>query len=80
MDLSTLTEFFKWCTVINIGVFLWSTAWLVVAPNFVYRMQSWFLPLDRPAYDQVVVMFLGLFKLGIIVFCLTPYLALLIVG
>ena len=80
MNMQTLTAFFMWCTIINGGILIFWTMFLVFAPDFVYRIQHTWFPIPREAYDVVIYAFLGLFKLLFLVFSLTPYLALLIVG
>ena len=80
MDIQTLTAFFMWCTIVNVAIFAWSILWFIVAPDFVYRMQSRLFPLPRETYDAIVYAFLGGFKLLIILFNVAPWLALLIVA
>ena len=80
MDISTLTAFFIWCTVIDGAVLLlWTLIWLL-APDFVYRVQNRWFPLPRAFFDRLMYAFLGLFKIFFIVFNLVPMLALLIIG
>ena len=80
MDIQTLTSFFMWCTIINLGLLTYWVTVCVLAPDFVYRMQSWWFPIPRQTWDVAIYGFLGLFKLIVIVFNLGPWLALLIVG
>jgi hypothetical protein len=80
MNMQTLTAFFMWCTIINGGILIFWTMFLVFARDFVYRIQHKWFPIPRETYDVVIYAFLGLFKLLFLVFSLTPYLALLIVG
>ena len=80
MAMQTLTAFFLWCTLINGGILILWTLFLVFAPDFLYRIQNRWFPIPRQTYDVVIYGFLGLFKLLFLVFSVTPYLALLIVG
>ena len=80
MDIQTLTTFFMWCTIINGGLLILWIALCAFAPNLVYRTQSIFFPLPRETFDVVIYSFLGLFKLIFLVFNVTPYVALLIIG
>jgi hypothetical protein len=80
MDIQTLTTFFMWCTIINVALFAWAVLWFILAPDFVYRMQTRMFPLPRETYNAVVYSFLGGFKLLIIVFNVAPWIALLIVA
>ncbi len=80
MDIQTLTAFFMWCTIINVALFSWAAIWFMLAPDFVYRMQSKFFPLPRETYNVVVYAFLGVFKIVIMAFNVAPWVALLIVA
>lgn len=80
MDIQTLTAFFMWCTIINVALFSWAAIWFMLAPDFVYRMQSRFFPLPRETHNAVVYGFFGMFKLIIMTFNVAPWLALLIIA
>ncbi|MGB5339471.1 MAG: DUF6868 family protein, partial [Gammaproteobacteria bacterium] len=80
VDLQSLTDFFRWCTLINGALLLFWTLWLLAAPDLVYRLQSKWFPIPRETYNVVMYAFLGAFKIFFIVFNLVPYLALVIVG
>ena len=80
MDLPTLTSFFMWCTIINGGLLIYSSVFLLCAPDLVYRIQSRWFPISRKSFDVVIYSFLGLFKILFFFFSLTPWLALLIIG
>lgn len=80
MDLQTLTAFFMWCTILNIALLAWALIWFMLAPDFMYRVQTRFFPLTRDTFNVVMYAFLGAYKLLIIVFNVAPFIALLIVG
>ncbi len=80
MDIQTLTAFFMWSSIINGGILILWTVLSAFAPNLVYRTQSILFPLPRETFDLVIYAFLGLFKIFFLVFNITPYLALLIIG
>jgi hypothetical protein len=80
MDIATIRAFFLWCTILNVALLFVAFIPLVCARDWVYRMQSKWLPISREAFDVAIYSFLGLFKIVIICFNLVPYLALLIVG
>lgn len=79
MDIYTLRTFFMWCTIINAGILILWTVFLVFAPDFVYRMQSKWFPIPRDTYNAIIYSFLGLFKIVFLVFNLVPYVALAII-
>jgi len=76
MTLELLTDFFKWCTIINIALFSFWAFWMIFTPNFVYKIQTKFFPIDRQAYNKIIYAFMGAYKLLIIVFNLIPFLVL----
>ncbi len=80
MDIQTLTAFFMWCTILNGALLTLWVAMFMLAPDFVYRTQSRWFPVPRETFDLTFYAFLGLFKIIFLVFNVTPYVALLIVG
>ncbi len=78
MSISMLTDFLMWCTILNIGImFLW-LIFLILMPDFTYRLQTRFFAMPRETYNVVIYAFLGVYKVMFLVFVLIPYLALLI--
>jgi hypothetical protein len=80
MDIETLTRFFMWCTIINGGLFIVWSVFLLLLPDVTYRLQHGFVPIPRETYNVVIYAFLGLFKILFLIFNLAPYLALLILA
>ncbi len=80
MDLQTLTAFFMWCSVISTGIYLVWVLFLLLMPDFVYVVQTRWLPIPRETYNAIVFSFMGAFKVVLILFVLVPYVSLLIVG
>ena len=80
MPIETLTSFFMWCTIINASILIYSSLFLWLAPDFIYRIQSKWFPVSRDTFIIVAYSYLGLFKLLFLVFSLAPYLALLILA
>ena len=80
MTLETMTEFFKWCTLINGGLYILWVGFLTLMPDLTYRLQSAFFPLPRETYNVVIYSFLGLFKIVCLVFNFVPWVALSMIG
>ncbi|MEN8208690.1 MAG: DUF6868 family protein [Candidatus Fermentibacteria bacterium] len=80
MDLITLRTFFMWCTILNGGLLIFSSLGLTFAGNLIYRIHSRWFKMPREAFNIVIYSFLGLYKIVLFVFCLVPYIALLIIG
>jgi len=79
MDLQTLTSFFMWCTIINVGLLLFLALIYLVAPNLIYRLQSRWIPIKRETFDVVFYSFIGFFKVVVLVFNVVPWIALVII-
>ncbi len=69
-----------WCTVINYGVLLLWFLFFTLAHDWIYRFHArWFrLPVEQ--FDAIHYAVMGIYKIGIILFNLVPYVALLIVA
>ena len=80
MDIQTLTLFFMWCSIINIGFLIFLALIYMFAPNLVYRLQSKFIPISRETFDTVFYSFIGFFKVVVLVFNVVPWIALTIMG
>ena len=79
MDIQTLTAFFKWCAIINFGLYLYWVIMCIKFPDLVYRIQNSWFPLPRETFNVVIYAFLGVYKIIFLVFVLIPYVALLII-
>ena len=80
MELETLTAFFKWCSVINLGIYIVWVLLVLWAPDFIYRAQTKWIPISRETFGVAMYAFMGAFKIVLIVFCIVPYLSLLIIS
>lgn len=80
MEIQQLTEFFMWCSIINGGLLVFWTFWLLLVPDLVYRVQTTFFPMNRETFNTMMYGFLGAFKLAFIMLNLVPYLALVIIA
>jgi hypothetical protein len=80
MDIGTLTTFFMWCTIINGVMYVLSAIMITSARDFVYSVHSKWFNIPRETFNVAIYSFLGFFKIVFIVFNVTPYVALLIVG
>ncbi|MEW8536574.1 MAG: DUF6868 family protein [Candidatus Thiodiazotropha endolucinida] len=80
MNIQLITDFFMWCTLINGGLLILWTLFILFAPELGYKTQSRWIAISRANFDQLIYLFLGIFKLFFIFFNLIPFLALLIIG
>jgi len=75
-----LTTFFGWCTVINLGVYLFSAFFIIVFKNFTINLHSKIVGVEASGLPNMYFKFLGNYKIGILLLNLTPYIALKLMG
>ncbi len=80
MNIEVAKSFLLWCLVINYGVlFAWFLAFCF-AHEWMFRLHSrWFL-LSRERFDTAHYMGMAVYKVGVLLVNLTPYLALVLVS
>jgi hypothetical protein len=80
MDVSTLRLFFFWCALLNYLALGAMAAVFVFAGDRIFALHRRWFALDRDVFDVAMYFFLGFYKLFVFVFCLVPWIALLIAG
>ena len=80
MDLVELRAFLGWSAVLNYLLLLWWFAFFTQGHDFVYRLHGRWFDLEPQRFDAIHYQAMALYKVAIFLFCLVPYLALLIVG
>jgi len=80
MDIDSIRAFFMWCTILNVTLLVLSSLMCICAADWAYRIHSKWFSISRETFNVAIYSFLGLYKVLIFVFNLTPYLALLIIG
>lgn len=76
MNTATLASFFGWCLVINLGFYLVTAMSLMFLKATVRNVNQRLFGISEERIMQESFAFLGRFKLAIILFFLTPYIAL----
>jgi hypothetical protein len=80
MSIAMARDVLLWCAVINYGVlFLWFLVF-VLAHDWMYRWHGRWFHLSVDQFDVLHYTGMALFKIGILLFNLVPYIALCIVG
>ena len=79
MSIQTITQFFMWCTIINVIIFLVSVFVIMVASDLAFRVHSKMFKISREAFNVALYSFLGLYKIGLIMLNIVPYVALLVI-
>ena len=76
VDMNTLTVFLGWCSVINIGVLLFTTILLVVMKGPISRIHSKIFGVSEPDLAAVYIQYLSNYKIVIFIFNIVPFIAL----
>lgn len=80
LEIQMLTSFFGWCTVINLGLLLFSTFTLLVFNLQVKAVHSRLMAIESAGLNALYFNFLGNYKVLILVLNLVPYCALKILA
>ena len=80
MTLELLRNALGWCTVINFGVLILWLLYLTLARDWTYRLHRRWFKISEETFNAIHYGGMGLFKIGVWLFNLVPYLALRIVG
>ena len=75
-SIDTLAEFFGWCTVINIGIYLLTVVALAAFRSLVLRINARIFSISEEDVARVSFQYVGNYKLAITVLCFVPYVAL----
>ena len=75
-----LRDVLLWCAVINYGILLVWFLLFILAHDWMHRLHGRWFRLSVEQFDALHYAGMGIFKLGIILLNLVPYIALRIVG
>lgn len=78
-SLETLANFLGWCSLLNIGLLLFSTLLLSLAMRPLANIHSKLFGIDKSSLPMAYFRYLANYKLLMLVFNLVPYIALRIV-
>ena len=79
-DVTLITEFLGWCTIINYTILMFSTLMIILAGDWVKKIHSSLLNIPIDKLDSMYFSYLANFKLVVLVFNLVPYLSLKIMS
>jgi hypothetical protein len=77
-SIEALKEFLGWCSVINIGILLFSTVLIILIRTSISNIHSKMFGLGREDVLRAYFQYLGHYKIVIIVLNIVPYIALVI--
>ncbi len=76
MYINEITIFFGWCTVINMGIYTLSALFIIVFKDFTTSLHSKLMGMSASELPLLYFNYMGNYKIAIIIFNLTPYIAL----
>jgi len=80
MTLESIRAALGWCTVINLGLLIVWWLFITLAHDWIYRVHGKWFNLAKERFDTIHYAGMALFKIGILLLNLVPYLSLRIVG
>ena len=78
MTMETLKAFFMWCTVLNLGLLVFSAIMCTRAKGLIQRIHGKMFDLKPEAINAFIYGYLGVYKIMFIIFCLVPWIVLCI--
>jgi hypothetical protein len=80
MNIEIVRDVLLWCTLINYGVLLWWFLIFTLARDWIHRLHGRWFRLPAEQFASIHYAGMAIYKIGILLFNLTPYIALRIVG
>lgn len=80
MTVEQIQEFFGWCSILNLGLLIWWSAFILLAHDFVYQLHGKWFRLSVERFDAIHYTGMAFFKLSIFMFNVVPYFALRIIA
>jgi hypothetical protein len=79
MNFEIIRDMLGWCAVINYSFLLWWFLFFSLAHEWIYRLHGKWFNISVETFDAIHYAGMALFKIGIFLFNLVPYIALRIV-
>ena len=76
VNVDEIIVFLGWCTAINLGVYILSALFIFGFKNFTINIHSKISGVKSSELPHLYFNYLGNYKIGILLFNLTPYIAL----
>lgn len=80
MSVEVITSLLGWTLVFNLGYLLLASVLLMLAPNTLISIHQRMLGLEESDWRRVYINFMSNYKIAVLVFNLSPYLALKCMG
>ena len=75
-SIEAVTAFFGWTTVVNFALLAFSTFMIIVTRGSISRIHGQMFGLESADLSRAYFQYIAQYKIAIIVFSLTPYIAL----
>ncbi len=80
MNIEIVRNFLLWCAIINFGLLIFGILLITLAHDSMYRLNSRLFRLSVEQFDAINYAWVVIFKIGILLFNLVPYIVLRMVG
>ena len=80
VTIEALREFFGWCSVINIGILIFSSIWVVLFRGFVAGIHTKMFDLEERDLSRVYIRYLAQYKIAIFILNVVPYFSLVVMS
>ena len=80
MTIATLTEFFGWCSVINLCILLTSTVAIYAGRNAIPKIHARMFGLDESTLSAAYFQYLAQYKIVTLTMNVAPYVALKLIA
>lgn len=80
MSIEAVRRFLLWCTIINYGVLMIWFLVFVFAHDWIHQLHGRWFRLSREQFDAIHYGGMAIYKIGILLFNLVPYIVLRIMG
>lgn len=80
MTVTGIKEVLLWCVVLNYAILLIWVGVLIFAHDWLHRLHGRWFKLSLETFDALHYAGLAVYKVGVILFCLVPWLALYLVS
>ena len=78
MRLELSIHFLQWWLILSVTLYAVSAVSVIFCRKLIYQIHQRWFGIEERAFNEIVYLYLGLFKLFLLLFLITPYLALLI--
>jgi hypothetical protein len=80
MNVPFVSEFLLWCLGINYVILLWWFGAFIFAHGWMFKLHSRCFRISEERFDSIHYAGMAVYKIGILLFNLVPYVALRIMG